>query len=401
MPSLRKVPGSPYFIAAFRDGKGRQYNRSTRQTNRNMALTVALEFERMARGWVAENNTVASVYKLASDLGERIGKPIAAPTVRAEFQAFTDGLGAKSGRTQERYRQVCREFLTALGKRAEVNLFALSTPDIEHFRDSRLAEGIAPQGVGFELKVIRSVLGRAMKAGRIPKNPAVDVDAPEGKAQQREIFELEHVQALLTACERHKRGRDWRGAVLMGFYTGARLSDIAGMKWSNVDFAKRELFFTPQKTKRRGTQLHVPLHPDLEAHLLGLSAPDVTDAPLFPTLAARGTGGAHGLSSEFVGLMTDAGIERRILRAGEGKKGRAVHDLGAHSFRHSLSTHLARAGVAEDVRMLLVGHESKEIHRLYADKGLTGKMRSAVEMLPKVSAGSQTVAGAVLEQDER
>jgi len=323
MPSLRKVPGSPYFIAAFRDGQGRQYNRSTKQTRRNEALAVALEFERMARGWVSENNTVAAVYKLASDLTERIGKPIAAPSVRAEFRAFVAGLGAKSKRTQERYGQICDEFLTMLGKRADVNLFALSTPDIEHFRDSRLAEGIGPPTVAFELKMIRSVLGRAMKAGRIPKNPAVDVDVPEGKAQQREVFELEHVHALLAACQRHKRGKDWRGAVLMAFYTGARLGDIAGMKWSNVEFGKRELVFIPQKTKRHGSTVHVPLHPELEGHLFALSAPDAPDAPLFPTLAGRGTGGAHGLSSEFAGLMVDAGIERRVLRTGEGTKGRS------------------------------------------------------------------------------
>jgi hypothetical protein len=36
------------------------------------------------------------------------------------------------------------------------------------------------QGVAFELKIMKSVLSRAMKAGRIEKNPAVDVELPSG-----------------------------------------------------------------------------------------------------------------------------------------------------------------------------------------------------------------------------
>jgi hypothetical protein len=79
------------------------------------------------------------------------------------------------------------------------------------------------QGVAFELKIMKSVLSRAMKAGRIEKNPAVDGELPSGAPAVREVFEAEHVRTLLLACKIHKRGRDWRGAILTAFYTGARL----------------------------------------------------------------------------------------------------------------------------------------------------------------------------------
>jgi integrase len=31
---------------------------------------------------------------------------------------------------------------------------------------------------------------------------------------------------------------DWRGAILFGYFTGARLGDIANMRWSAIDLDK-------------------------------------------------------------------------------------------------------------------------------------------------------------------
>jgi integrase len=390
MPSLRKLPNSPYFIACFRDAQRRQFNRSTKETERPKAMAVALEYERMARGWIGDNPTIAAVHSLATELAERIGKPLESPSIRAEFDTFTASLGAKTPHTRQRYTQITRQFVERLGRKADDRLLTLTTRDVQSYRDARLASGISPQGVAWELKVIKSVLSRAMKAGRIEKNPAVDVELPSGKAAVREIFEAEHVRALLLACERHTRGKDWRGLILTAFYTGARLSDVANLKWSNVDFSKNLIRFIPQKTKRHAGEIQLPLHPQLEAHLLSLSAPDAApDAPLFPSLAGRGTGGAHGLSCEFVGLLADAGIERRALCEATGK-GRKVHNLGAHSFRHAFATHLQRGGVPEDVRMRLTGHETKDIARRYSHVEMK-QLRAAVEVLPGIDAAPRAV----------
>ncbi|HEY5777733.1 MAG TPA: hypothetical protein VIT00_03295, partial [Terrimicrobiaceae bacterium] len=143
-------------------------------------MAVALEFERMARGWIRENDTISAVYQLATALAERIGKPLESPSIRAEFDAFAASLGAKADRTRERYIQIVRQFLAHLGRKAEARIFTLTTQDIEGYRDARLSSGISPQGVAFELKIIKSVISRAMKAGRIERNPVVDVELPSG-----------------------------------------------------------------------------------------------------------------------------------------------------------------------------------------------------------------------------
>jgi integrase len=388
MPSLRKVPGSPFWIACFRDSDGRQYNRSTKRKDKKSAFAVALEFERMAGGWLKENPTTSALYGLAASLSERIGQPMQSVTIRQEFEAYLSGLESKSASTRVRYDQIIREFLSSLGDAAKKNLTALSSADVLAFRDARLKAGISPTSSDFELKLIRSVLKKAMVAGRIPSNPAAAVDSLNEKGAVRGVFEPEQVRALLMACEGFKKkgrncGNDWRGACMVAFYTGARLSDVANLKWANLDLQKRLLFYS-EKKKRFQSEIRVPLHEELENHLLSLEAPDDPEAPLFPGLAGRETGGANGLSREFVGLMDAAGIERRLIRKGSGV-GRDIYDLGEHSFRHSFNTHLMRAGVPEDLRQRLCGHESKEVSRRYTHKEVED-LRASIAKLPAVSA---------------
>ena len=388
MPSLRKVPNSPFWIACFRDGKGKQCNRSTKKRDKKSAMAAALEFERMAKGWLAENPTASALYKLAADLSERMGQPMESMTIRQEFEAYLKGLESKSASTRVRYVQIIREFLSSLGDSAGKNLAALSSGEVMAFRDARLKAGISPTSSDFELKLIRSVLKRAMVAGRIPSNPAAAVDSLNEKGAVRGVFEPEQVRALLMACEGFKKkgrncGKDWRGACLVAFYTGARLSDVANLKWANLDLQNRLLFYS-EKKKRFQSEIRVPLHEELENHLLSLDAPDDPEASLFPGLAGRETGGANGLSREFVALMDAAGIERRMIRKGSGV-GRDIYDLGEHSFRHSFNTHLMRAGVPEDLRQRLCGHESKEGSRRYTHKEVED-LRASVAKLPPVSA---------------
>src|SRR5260370_13557578 len=58
---------------------------------------------------------------------------------------------------------------------------------------------------------------------------------------------------------------DWRGAILLGYYTGARLSDVANKRWSAVDWQNKIIRITPSKTKKA---LGLPLHPQPQRGLL-------------------------------------------------------------------------------------------------------------------------------------
>ena len=50
MASVIRYPSGRYWIAAFRDSSGRQHRRTTRETDRKRAQTVADQYERAAKG---------------------------------------------------------------------------------------------------------------------------------------------------------------------------------------------------------------------------------------------------------------------------------------------------------------------------------------------------------------
>jgi integrase len=125
-----------------------------------------------------------------------------------------------------------------------------------------------------------------------------------------------------------------------------------------VDLAGGVIYYVQRKT---GKQVQVPIHPDLEEHLLELAG-DNARGFLCPVLATQELGGHKGISRQFIGLMTKAGIDQRQVQP-SGK--RKFSRLSFHSLRHSFASALANAGVSADVRMKLTGHKSADVHQRY------------------------------------
>jgi integrase len=151
------------------------------------------------------------------------------------------------------------------------------------------------------------------------------------------------------------------------------------MPWSAIDLDKRLISFTPKKTKRGKKVLRIPLHPELERQLL--KHPGIGNAPLFPSLIGRGSGGAHGLSAEFAAIMRKAGVRGAIIR--HTLKGRGNTTKSFHSLRHSFNSALANAGVTRELRQVLTGHASEKMNELYTHREVE-PLRAAITALPNV-----------------
>jgi integrase len=79
--------------------------------------------------------------------------------------------------------------------------------------------------------------------------------------------------------------------------------------------------------------------------------------------------------------MAQAGIEGKITR--HTTEGRANSSLSFHSLRHSFNSAMANAGVAEEVRMKLAGHSTREVHTKYTHHELE-PLRAAVALIPSL-----------------
>jgi integrase len=382
MAFLRKIDASPYFVACFRDADGVLRNKSTKQKNRGKAQEVANELERQSRNG---SLTMAAIMKSGRQLIARLGQADAEPTIEEEFFFFLK-LGDRSDNTKERYGQITKEFLEHLGKGKKRLLTSLTAGEVEEFKIKQLSKGLAGKSINIKLKMIRSALSRAERAGRIERNPAALVDNVKEQPAGREDLTPAQITALLRACVGFKKekGGNWHGLVMLCYYTGCRLSDAANLRAGDVHLDGQPAPFIQytEKKKRNSPKVRKTLHADLVDYLISRPSGDDPEAFLFPKLANRGTGGAHGLSGEFVALMDAAGIERRVIRERTENGGRRIYNLSEHSLRHACVSQLQEAGVEESLRMQIVGHEDKEVHRNYSHA--RNKAAAAVQSLPSV-----------------
>ena len=365
---------SRYWIAAWRDSTGRLHLRSTKQTTRQEALKFALECERAEKHATAGTLTEAQAREIVADIMERAGTgdTLRNPKAGEWFREWLDGKeAAKAETTGIRYRGTVEHFLEYLGSRADRPLVAITTRDIQGFIDLRAKQGVGPSTLNVDGKILRSAFTRARKIGLISSNPAEAVDLPARKSIERGTFTPAEVAMLVEAAE-----GEWKTLILIGYYTGARLSECCHLDWEDVDLAKGTIRFPITKT---GQAHLLPLHAELAGHFESVAGD--AGGSVMPHLASVRVSGRRGLSQHFLDIMAKAGLNAEEVH-GAGK--RTLHRRTFHALRHSFTSALANAGIAPELRMKLVGHKSEAVHRGYTHHELE-TLRAALGKLPKAA----------------
>ena len=381
MASVHRQPRSPYYRAAFTAPDGRRVYRSTKQTDRNKAFAVALEWGRAAKIAMRGELVEAQAREVLKDIMARadIGETIQTVSIADHFREWLDTKEArKSAGTAERYGCAVKGFLASLGTRATKPLTALTARDVDRYLDARMKSGVAPRTAILDVKVIRTALNAARRKGLIPTNPAEAVELPEAQGVERGTFTTAEVGMLVN--EAHG---EWKTLILLGYYTGARLGDCARMTWEAVNLTTGVLTYTQSKT---GHKVTAGLHRYLLAHLETLSGTDNTDPFIMPGMAALRPGGRHGLSEGFKRIMRKAGIDTQTVK---GAGVRNISKRSFHALRHSFNSALANAGVDQERRMKLTGHTSKAINRGYTHHELE-ILRADVNKMPGLNVRPDT-----------
>jgi len=306
-----------------------------------------------------------------------LGEPLKFYSAEEWLRQWLDGKRkAKAAGTYLKYRRTIESFIESLGPKAKKNLNQITPREIQRFRDAELEAGKHSNTCDSLLKHLRMPFRVAMRQGYITHNPGEAVEPLHNRDEQGDkgTFGTEQVRALIRAAEGH-----WRGVILIGFYSGARLRDIVQLQWASVDLENQTITFKQRKTRAR---VVIPIHPELQTYFLELPVSDDANAFVFPTLAAKKTSVKSGLSMAFTRIMAKARIRGNVARKAKGK-GRTVNSLTFHSLRHSFNSALANAGVSQEIRMKLTSHSSTEMNRGYTHHELE-PLRAAISALPNV-----------------
>ncbi|WP_367872378.1 tyrosine-type recombinase/integrase [Luteolibacter sp. Populi] len=434
MASLFKRPGSPFHFCAFDvtlpDGSTRRLKKSTKQRDRGKALKEALRIEELEKGKALGGTdmaaqaygalTEAAQAAARGELSEARARQIIAKlskastgdtlrffTVRSWAEEWAAGkAGAVKVVTAKRHRTSVKVFLAYLGPKAEGRLEAVTKADVRKFRDAirKGYGGLKRSGstVNCYLSDIGAMFRSAVDEDLLLSSPVASVERlPEDDRTEREVFTLAEVSRLVEAAgqpewhaklfprvgdeEAAQRRAEWQGLIVMAFYLGPRLGDCSQLRWQDVDLDQGVISYMPTKTSRQRKRLNVPVHPRLMA-LLKDRHEDGAEGAVFPLLSLRGSAGKLGLSSQFSAIMEAGGIDRRKIiettRDAAGKLTRkSVSARTFHSLRHSLTSQLANAGVAEELRKKITGHSSSAVHAGYTHLDIA-TLAAAIGKLP-------------------
>jgi integrase len=350
------------------------------------ALEVVHAWEKAEGLATAGTITKARIEEILNHTLRSVGlREIETTSVRKWFNDWLKGKRVKQS-SRGGYEQAAREFLEFMGRKAALPLDAVTEDDINKFVDHLRSDGRSVSTVN---KIVRKYVSmafeKARKLGKIKYNPVMATDPLKDDAVTKDVFSPEQVARLTAAA----MGTDWEGAVLMAHGSGARLQDVANLRWSSIDTINKVVVF---KEKKTGKEAIVGLHPDFADWLSEQpKTPDDPESFVFPKLAGRTGTGSHGLCAQFDELMEKAKVEGRVLRKGserdkKGKrigKGRQVRSLTFHSFRHTAASAVFNSEAVREVARRVSNHARGGALERYLHQDLA-PIREATKLIPRL-----------------
>jgi integrase len=379
MASIHRKKRSPYWQGYWRDANGKPHYRSTKQTTRKEARRVVELWELAAK---RKKNAAHVRSVFAAIYRDAYGAEMPTTTLRQYSTRWLEEKHAESSlATHRAYQTTVSDFLAFLGRKADMDIAAISRTDIVAWRSS-LSARLHSTTVNRHIKILRMLFKAAQRDELVAQNPVGSVSGVAAKADDasgRRPFSLDEIRALLEVAD-----SEWQSLIKFGFFTGQRLTDLCLLSWDAIDLVRNEIRFVTLKT---GKRMVLPVCDPLRTHILSLSGSDDPSAPLHPRAYAtiRRQGYASNVSRWFAQLLSRAGLRGPYVdhkSRGIGRSHRRTREeLSFHSLRHSATTVLHEAGVPASVAQALIGHDSEASHKNYVGVGMEA-VRQAAARLP-------------------
>ncbi|GAA4434802.1 site-specific integrase [Pontibacter saemangeumensis] len=230
------------------------------------------------------------------------------------------------------------------------------------------AYGNAPNSVAKDLTVLRTVYYSARKLGLAPPGADPFDGVPLTYEQPRKhtltVTELKALKEMALPERLHHA----RNLYLLQFFAnGARVGDMMLLRHGHIDFARRRVHYTMQKTGK-----HVSFRiTEGVAWVLGQYLPARADAFLLPFLSGKLASDPHPLRSAALRqeIESKTAVVNRLLKEILKLMGVDKH-ITTHTARHTFAAVAARSGTNAAVFQGLLGHSSLRETQHYLDEFL-------------------------------
>lgn len=278
--------------------------------------------------------------------------------------------GGAKPTTAKRYRPILNKFLVFARTKGVAVWNAVSARLLQEYAAWLEDEDYAYRTEYSELTTIKQALKWLVESGHLPATCRLKLPLAKAEGTDTYCWRREEVDAMLAHCRTQPK-LAWLADVLVALAcTGLRISELAALRWSDIDLSTNMISLTDESTQARRARRHkareiknrrsrsFPIHADLLSVLKAL--PRRPDGLIFQG-PRSGVIKPDTVRNILIADVLESLQSRFPTPAGDVGFG----DGRLRSFRHYFCSVCANSNVPEQVVMRWLGHQNSAMVRHY------------------------------------
>jgi integrase/recombinase XerD len=239
-------------------------------------------------------------------------------------------------------------------QKRKLNLEAITRDDLVDFLASLYRQKLDSKSVARHLVTLRNFFRFAQILGHITEDPSIHLESPKIRRSLPGYLRLEEVERLLVQADmKTPTGLRDRGMLEVLYSTGLRVSELIGLRITDIDFKVGCLRCIGKGDKERIVPVGRKALAIVEKYLRDARAKLLGKAPATNILFVN----IRGRPLSRVGVW-------KILST-HGKRAGLRIALTPHMLRHSFATHLLERGADLRSVQLMLGHADISTTQIY------------------------------------